>query len=208
MKPQKKNKNVRNNSLIREKHLMLLIMKYQIEWRQREAFLRDQPKKFFSQKNASPKVPEHFEFFMFSDDKSVAALKGTAENKVYQSIQTQNWLTSGNPVVNLDKTAGLPRETFQPSNLADDAFQKKKPFHRQKIVSSPKLPQKILRKNIGVCGKKCPNEKRPIRFKSFFFPRNALSSWNFLDPPSFQEVFFLREKSDLRWKAISGNSFR
>ena len=65
---------------------------------------------------------------MFSDDKSVAALKGTAENKVYQSIQTQNWLTSGNPVVKLDKTAGLTREAFQPSNLADDAFQKKNRF--------------------------------------------------------------------------------
>ena len=33
-------------------------------------------------------VPEHLELFMFSDDKNVAALKGTAENKENQSMET------------------------------------------------------------------------------------------------------------------------
>ena len=39
-------------------------------------------------------VPEHLELFKFSDDKSVAALEGTAENKENQSKETQNWLTA------------------------------------------------------------------------------------------------------------------
>ena len=41
-------------------------------------------------KDYLPKVPEQFESFIFADDKSVAAVNGTAENKENQSVQTQN----------------------------------------------------------------------------------------------------------------------
>ena len=62
--------------------------------------------KFLSQnKKYLPNVAKNFESFTFSDDKSIAALKGTAENKENQSLETQYWLTARKLVVKLNKTA-------------------------------------------------------------------------------------------------------
>ena len=87
-----KTKNVRNISLISEKHLMLRIQKYQ-NWMTPTWGVTERPnsEKFLSQKkDYLAKVPEQFESFIFADDKSVAAVNGTAENKENQSVQTQN----------------------------------------------------------------------------------------------------------------------
>ena len=61
---------------------------------------------------------------MFSDNKSVVTLKGTAENKEPQSMETQNWLTPRKLVVKLSKTAGYHGKLFEPSIYADDKFLK------------------------------------------------------------------------------------
>ena len=60
------------------------------------------------------KFPDHLELSMFSDDKSVAALNGTAENKENQPEATQNWLTARKLVVNFNKTAGYRGKFFSP----------------------------------------------------------------------------------------------
>ena len=200
-------KNGRNSSLIREKHLILQIMKYQIEWRQREAFLRDQAKGKFSlkikttyprsQNTLSELCSQTIKALLLWTEQLKAKILIIGNSKKAQCEETGS---------ELKQDSRLAREDFQPSNLADDAFRKEKTFHWQKLVSSRNLPQMVLGKNIDVCGKKCLKEKRPVRFKSFFFSRIALSSWNFLNPPRFQIVFFLREKSDFKRKAISGNN--
>ena len=59
-------------------------------------------------------VPEHLELFKFSDDKSVAALEGTAEIKENQSMETQNWLTARKLLVKLNKRAGYHGKCFNP----------------------------------------------------------------------------------------------
>ena len=95
-----------------------------VGWRQREASLRNQTKGNFSPnfKDYLPKVPEHLELFLFSDKKSVVALKGIAENIENQSMETQNWLTARKLVVKLSKTAGYHGKLFEPSIYADDDF--------------------------------------------------------------------------------------
>ena len=88
---------------------------------------RSTEEKFFSQiKNYWPKVPEHLQFFMLSDDKSVVALNGTAENKESQSMETQNWLTARKQVVKLNKTAGYHGKFFGLQTLLMKIFRKKR----------------------------------------------------------------------------------
>ena len=142
-------------------------------------FLRYQPHPNFSPKIKKnlPKVPEHLQLFMFSDDESVAALKGTAENKENQSMEAQNWLTARKLAVNLIKQSATTGN-FSALNFADNAFQKQKTFPRRKVVSSTSLPQMSLRKNTDVCGeRRCFKEMKPFSLKSF----------------SFQYLLFLRE---------------
>ena len=161
-------KNVRKISSIGEKHLMQLSMKHQIGWRNMrrssKVILREislQKQKLITQ------GPKHLELFMLSYNKSVAALKGTAENKENQSMETQKWLTARKLAVNL-KNRRLPREIFQPANIADNAFRKQKAFPRRKVVSSTNLPQMSLRMNTDVCGeRRCYKEMKPLRLKSF-----------------------------------------
>ena len=83
-------------------------------------------------KNYLPNVAENLELFMFSDDKSVDALKGTAEHKENHSIETQNWLTARKLVVKSNKTASDHGNIFRLQILLMMFFRKKMPF-RDKI---------------------------------------------------------------------------
>ena len=106
--PNQKTKNVRNFSLIGEKHLMLRIQKNQ-NWVTATSGVPERSTKvniLSHNKDYLLKVPDHLELSMFSDDKSVAALNGTAENTENQSVETRNWLTARKLLVNLNETAG------------------------------------------------------------------------------------------------------
>ena len=152
---QPKDQKCQEHLLIGKKPLMLLIKKNQ-KWMTATWGVPERSTKvnFLSHnKDYLPNVPEHLELFLFADDKSVAALKGTAENKENQSMQTQNWLTSRKLVMNLNKKAGYHGQLFSTQNLPMMIFRKKS-VSLTKIVASTNLPEMNLHKNTDVCGKK------------------------------------------------------
>ena len=155
--------------MIVEKHLMLLIMSYLIGWRQREAFLRHQPKG-----NFSPKIKTTYPWSQ--NTLSCSSFQTIKASRSGGNSWNQRKAINGNSkLAHCEETVGeieqesrLPREVFQPSNFADDGFQQEKAFSRRSIDFSTNPWQMVLRKDIDVFGKKDKlNNKNHLRFESF-----------------------------------------
>ena len=96
---------------------------------------------------------------MFSDNKSVAALMGTAENKDNQSMETQNWLTAGKLAVNLNKAADYHGQLFSPQNLLMMLFRKKNQFPDEKWFLQQTFQKCFFARTLTFVGKEDVSRK-------------------------------------------------
>ena len=211
--PNQKTKNVRNIFLIGEKALMLLIKKNQ-NWMTATWGVPERSTKvnFLSRnKEYLPKVPDQLELSMFSEDKSVAALKGKAENKENPSVATQNWLTAMKLVVNFNKTAGYHGQLLSIPDLLMMLFRKKKRFLDEKWFLQQTFQKCFFARTLTFVGKEDVSRKgnrwdwNHFPFKTCAFFVKLSSSSNFPTSDFLSKKFRIRMKVNLREQYSIGN---